>query len=65
MHCEGAEFDILAHTPQDVLDRVGTILIKYSRDSAKIADMLTSRGFTVTWGQRATLCAINNGRGAT
>ena len=64
MHCEGAEFDILAHTPQDVLDRVGTILIKYSRDGAKIADLLTSRGFVVTWGQRATLCAMNNGRGA-
>jgi len=63
MHCEGAEFDILAHTPQAVLDRVGTILIKYSRDGAKIADLLTSRGFVVTWGQRAMLCAMNNGRG--
>jgi FkbM family methyltransferase len=64
MHCEGAELDILVHTPQDVLDRIGTILIKYSRDGAKIADVLTSRGFVVTWGQRATLCAVNNGRGA-
>jgi FkbM family methyltransferase len=64
MHCEGAELDILTHTPQNVWDRVGTIVIKYSRDGAKIADVLTARGFVVTWGQRGTLRAINNGRGA-
>jgi FkbM family methyltransferase len=64
MHCEGAEFDILAHTPQDVLDRIDTIIIKYAQDGTKIADELIARGFVVTWGQRDTLCAMNNGRGA-
>jgi FkbM family methyltransferase len=61
MHCEGAELDILAHTPQDVLDRVGAIVIKYARDGTKIADLLTARGFVVEWGQRGTLCAVNKG----
>ncbi len=63
MHCEGAELDILTHTPQNVLDRVGTIVIKYARDGAKIADVLTARGFEVTWGKRGTLRAVNKGRG--
>lgn len=63
MHCEGAEFDILTHTPQDVLDRVGAIVVKYARDGAKIADVLTARGFVVAWGQRGKLRAVNKGRG--
>ncbi len=60
MHCEGAEFDILAHAPPDVLDRIGTMLITHSQDGTKIADVLTSRGFTVTTGQRSTLRAVNS-----
>ncbi len=63
MHCEGAELDILSHTPQDVLDRVGAIVVKYARDGAKIADVLTARGFEVTWGRRGTLSAVKKGRG--
>ena len=59
MHCEGAELDILAHTPQGVLERVDTIVIKYARDGAEIADLLTARSFVVTWGQRGSLCAVN------
>jgi FkbM family methyltransferase len=61
MHCEGAEFDILTHTSQDVLDRIGTIIIKYDQDGTKIADELIARGFVITWGKRGTLCAVNNG----
>jgi FkbM family methyltransferase len=63
MHCEGAELDILTHTPQDVLDRIGAIVVKYARDGAKIADVLTARGFVVAWGQRGTLRAVNKRRG--
>jgi FkbM family methyltransferase len=63
MHCEGAELDILTHTPQDVFDRVGAIVVKYAQDGAKIADVLAARGFTVAWGQRGTLRAVNTGRG--
>ncbi|MEI7827469.1 MAG: FkbM family methyltransferase [Euryarchaeota archaeon] len=63
MHCEGAELDILTHTPQEVFDRVGAIVVKYARDGAKIADVLTARGFVVEWGQRGTLRAVNKGRG--
>ena len=63
MHCEGAELDILTHTPQDVLDRVGAIVVKYARDGAKIADVLIARGFVVAWGKRGTLRALNKGRG--
>jgi FkbM family methyltransferase len=59
MHCEGAELDILTHTPQDVFDRVGAIVVKYARDGAKIANVLTARGFTIAWGQRGTLRAVN------
>jgi FkbM family methyltransferase len=62
MHCEGAELDILTHTPHDVLDRVGAIVVKYARDGAKIADVLTARGFEVTRGQRGTLRAVNKGK---
>ena len=61
MHCEGAEFDILANTPQDVLDRIDTIIIKYAQDGTKIADELIARGFVITWGRRGTLCAVHNG----
>ncbi len=63
MHCEGAELDILAHTPQDVFDRVGAIVVKYARDGAKIADVLTARGFIIAWGQRGTLHAVNKRSG--
>ncbi len=59
MHCEGADYDILAHAPLDVLDRIGVIFVTYSHDGTKIADMLSSRGFVVTWGHRSTLCAVN------
>jgi len=62
MHCEGAELDILTDTPQDVLDRTGAIVVKYARDGAKIADLLTTRGFEVTWGKRGTLRAVNKGK---
>ncbi len=62
MHCEGAELDILTHAPQDVLDRVGIILITYARDGPEIADLLTARGFLVAWGQRGTLRAVNQRR---
>jgi hypothetical protein len=59
MHCEGAELGILQHTPQDVLERVGTIvIIKYSGDGAHIAELLTARGFATTWGRRGALYAI-------
>jgi hypothetical protein len=61
MHCGGAELDILAHTSQDVLKRVRTMVIKYARDGAKNADGLTARGFVITWGKRGTLCAVNTG----
>jgi FkbM family methyltransferase len=61
MHCEGAELDILTHTPQDAFDRVGAIVVKYDRDGAKIADVLTARGFVVSWDQRGTLRAVNKG----
>gem|GEM_PF-271407 len=61
MHCEGAEFDILAHTPQDVLDQIDKIIIKYAQDGTKIADELIARGFVITWGGRGTLCAVHNG----
>ena len=63
MHCEGAELDILTHSPQDVLDRVGAIVVKYDRDGAKIADVLTARGFVVAWGPGGTLRAVNTGKG--
>jgi len=61
MHCEGAELDILTQTRQDVLDRIGAIVVKYARDGVKIADVLTARGFEVTWGKRGTLRAVNKG----
>ncbi len=62
MHCEGAELDILTHTPQNVFDRIGAIVVKYARDGAKIADVLTARGFEVTWGRRGKLRAVNKGK---
>lgn len=59
MHCEGAEAGILAHTSRDVLARVGAIVVKYARDSEKIADVLTARGFVIVWGKRGTLRAVS------
>ncbi len=63
LHCEGAEYEILANASQAVLEKIDTIVIKHSGyNCTELGTFLNARGFEVKYGDRDMIYATREGR---
>ena len=54
LDCEGAEFDILMNTPQNIIEKIKLISMEYHRgyDLSKLLNFLTKSGFEIIKNER-------------
>ncbi len=58
MHCEGAEREIFSHAPKEALEKVSSVVIKYSgSNSEELVELLLKHGFRAMCGDRRTIFA--------
>ena len=58
VHCEGAEREIFSHAPKEVLEKVNSVVIKYSgSNSEELVEILLKHGFRTICGDRRTIFA--------